>query len=142
MVAHAVNSSTNISNSNSSGKKDGTLEVVTQQQLPLVGETILKKRHDLDDLARKRAALEEIEPKRRSSTRSTGKARDGTAFSKKKKFYVFKSETVFVNRRNRQIQHRRVLRVQKKGMQTRASNKPIVITKHVVIDDEDNKDIK
>ena len=72
MVAHAVNSST-ISNSNSSGKKDGklvanvtTLDVMTQEQLPLVGETILKKRHDLDDLARKRAALEEIEPKRRN----------------------------------------------------------------------------
>ena len=135
----------------STGKKIGkpsttTTKAVTdiqQQQhqlLPLVGETILKKRHDLDNLARKRAALEEIEPKRRS-TRNTPTV--GKGLYKKKKFYVLKPETIFSHRRNQQNQQRRLLRVQKKGMQTRASNKPIMGTKMIPIADDivtDNMD--
>ena len=125
---------------NGSGSKGSKATTTTDvAQLPLVGETILKKRHDLDDLARKRAALEEIEPKRRS-TRSIGKSRDGTTINKKKKFYVLKPETVFAHRRNQQNQHRRLLRVQKKGMQTRASNTPTVVTKKIPINDDDDDD--
>ncbi len=127
MVASKANTSTD----SGSGKKDGTTKTTNVQQLPLVGETILKKRHDLDDLARKRAALEEVEPK----LRSTRNRSVGTAVGKKKKFYVLKPETVFSHRRNQQNQQRRLLRVQKKGMQTRANNKPQIVTKQIPIHD-------
>ena len=140
MVASGAKANTNADSG--SGKKDGSANTTDVQQLPLVGETILKKRHDLDDLARKRAALEEVEPKRRSTrNRSSGTGTGATA-GKKKKFYVLKPETVFAHRRNQQNQQRRLLRVQKKGMQTRASNKPQFVSKqipmHDHVDEESN----
>lgn len=75
--------------------------------LMLVPESILKKRHDLDDLARKRAASEQ----------PVKKASDG------KSFYVRKPETFLARGRARRNNATRYRRVAKKGMQKRASNK-------------------
>jgi hypothetical protein len=132
-------------------KADANLSTYKQKEqqlalLPLVGESILKKRHDLDDLIRKRAALEEVEPKRRGKQSRTGATKTTTDGSSnhhnsndnnktKKKFYVLKPETLFAHRRNQQNQQRRFLRVQKKGMQTRASHKPVMAVKHISIQD-------
>jgi len=76
-------------------------------ELQLVPETLLKKRHDLDDLKRKRAA----------QVRKTNKV-----YSKSGKFYVRKPETYLArakSRRNHTIRYKRVMR---KGMQKRASD--------------------
>lgn len=86
----------------------------------------MKKRHDLEDLVRKRAALDEANPKSKKN-----KLRGG-----KKAFYVKKPETFVArsrSRRNNEIRYKRVL---KKGMQKRASNKKQTATKEVAIDEE------
>lgn len=95
--------------------------------LPLVPETTLKKRHDLDALARKRAALNEQEPQRQ---RRLPKG--------KKAIYVVKPETLVSrarSRRNHAIRQKRVLR---KGMQKRAKDTPEIATKEIV-DPNDEK---
>jgi large subunit ribosomal protein L7e len=93
------------------------------KDLPLVPETVLKKRHDLDDLRRKRAAaLTEQEA-------AGKKERKGT--------YVKKLETFIAqgrSRRNGQIRYNRVL---KKGMGKRASDKPTTTTKEIELEDAD-----
>lgn len=99
--------------------------------LPLVPESVLKKRHDLDDLARKRAALEAIEP-----ARAKGKRR-----GKKNAVYVIKPETILAQSRNKRNHKVRFLRVEKKGMQKRASKLPIRAVKCIPLaDNEDDFD--
>lgn len=102
------------------GKKSGS-------DLPLVPESVLKKRHDLDDLARKRAALEEIEA-----------ARVGKQHKKKTAVYVIKPETILAQSRSRRNNEIRYKRVHKKGMQKRAVNHKRMAVKEVVDDDDDN----
>lgn len=88
------------------------------RDLPLVPESVLRRRHDLDDLKRKRQAKEEGQ-----KTSSGLKTRRGT--------YVKKPETFLAqakNRRNEQIRYRRV---KKKGMQKRASKFPVTKTKEI-----------
>lgn len=82
-------------------------------ELMLIPESVLKKRHDLDDLKRKRAANEALLPK--AKKRSDGKG--------KTQFYVKKPETFLARGRSRLNHSRRFKRVQEKGMQKRASNK-------------------
>jgi 60S ribosomal protein uL30 len=104
----------------------------SKSTLPLVPESVLKKRHDLDDLARKRAALEAIEP-----ARAKGKRR-----SKKNAVYVIKPETILAHNRNKRNHKVRYLRVQKKGMQKRASNHPVTNVKQIPLsDNEDDVDV-
>eukprot|EP00523_Entomoneis_sp_CCMP467_P018894 CAMPEP_0168814546 /NCGR_PEP_ID=MMETSP0726-20121227/5734_1 /TAXON_ID=265536 /ORGANISM="Amphiprora sp., Strain CCMP467" /LENGTH=292 /DNA_ID=CAMNT_0008866719 /DNA_START=22 /DNA_END=900 /DNA_ORIENTATION=+ len=94
--------------------------------LPLVPESTLRKRHDLDALARKRAAKNEEQQPR--------KVRG------KKAVYVVKPET-FISRSRSRLNHAiRYKRVLKKGMQKRASNKPIMATKE--IEDPNNSNNK
>jgi 60S ribosomal protein uL30 len=82
-----------------------------KSDLPLLPEVILKKRHDLDDLARKKAAsLSEQKPTHRTNGKKT--------------MYVKKPETIVAQARSRHNHHKRLKRVTKKGMQKRASNKP------------------
>jgi large subunit ribosomal protein L7e len=94
-------------------------------ELPLVPESVLKKRHDLDDLARKRAALEALEIAR------TGKKHN----KKKTAVYVIKPETILSQSRSRRNQEIRYKRVKKKGMQKRASNHKVTAVKEVEVDD-------
>ena len=103
------------------------------KNLPLVPETILKNRHDLDDLRRKKAAAQLEKDQNRPGIKS--KPSNG-----KKGFYVKKLETLVAHgksRRNYQIRYNRVL---KKGMQKRASSKREHATKEVEADDADDAD--
>lgn len=96
----------------------------SHKDLQLVPETVLKKRHDLDELKRKRDA----------QVRRTNKV-----FSKSSKFYIRKPETFLArakNRRNNEIRYKRVM---KKGMQKRASNKKEFSTLEVELDGENDK---
>ena len=89
--------------------------------LPLVPEVTLKKRHDLDALVRKRAATNEANGGR---PRRLPKG--------KKAVYVIKPETLISRARSRRNHEIRFNRVMKKGMQKRASNKPVMATREIV----------
>ena len=94
-----------------------------KSDLPLVPEAVLRKRHDLDELARKRAAAAIPQKKARQ-------------LSGKKAFYVKKPETFLARARSRQNHDIRYKRVQKKGMQKRASQTPVMATQEVVVADD------
>lgn len=102
-----------------------------QSDLPLVPESVLKKRHDLDDLARKRAALVE-------GLGGAGGGGGGKQHTKRSAIYVIKPEAIVAqsrSRRNNAIRYRRVLR---KGMQTRASNHKVTAVREVDVDDDED----
>ena len=93
------------------------------KDLPLVPETILKKRHDLEDLRRKKAAAQVEQP-----------GKDG----KRKGFYIKKLETFVAHGRSRRNTETRYNRVLKKGMQKRASDNKIISTKEIELDAADD----
>ena len=95
-----------------------------KSDLPLVPESVLRKRHDLDDLARKRSA---------DAGRNLKKERK---LHGKKAFYVKKPETFLARAKSRRNNEIRYQRVRRKGMQKRASNKPEMATKEIVHDDD------
>ncbi len=83
--------------------------------LQLVPETLLKKRHDLDQLRAKRAAAaltNPLIPRKRISDKS-------------KVVRVLRPETILIQARHRRNYDTRFKRVQKKGMQKRAENKRV-----------------
>lgn len=94
----------------------------SNSDLPLVPESVLRKRHDLDDLARKRSASAIAVKKERK-------------IHGKKAFYVKKPETFIARAKSRRNHEIRFKRVQKKGMQKRASNKPEIEVKEIMQDD-------
>ncbi|KAL3915375.1 MAG: hypothetical protein SGILL_005689 [Bacillariaceae sp.] len=96
-----------------------------QKDLQLVPESVLKRRHDLDDLKRKRQALEEESLKRKGKS------------GKKKGTYVRKPDTFLARAKQRRNEHVRYRRVKKKGMQKRASKDPVMKTKEVVVNSGD-----
>lgn len=97
----------------------------SKSDLPLVPESVLRKRHDLDDLARKRSAdISRSRPKQERKLHG------------KKAFYVKKPETFLARAKSRRNHEIRYLRVRHKGMQTRASNKPVMATKEIAVDDD------
>lgn len=105
--------------------------------LPLVPEVTLKKRHDLDALARKRAAALEgatdsQKRRRQHQQRGSGGGGGRQLPNGKKAVYVMKPETLISRARSRRNHAIRMNRVLRKGMQKRASNKPIMATKEVV----------
>jgi large subunit ribosomal protein L7e len=100
-----------------------------QSDLPLVPESVLKKRHNLDDLARKRSALAEIET-----------VRKGKKHSKKTAIYVVKPETLLSQSRSRRNNDIRYKRVHKKGMQKRAANHKVMAVKEVDTTTEEGMD--
>jgi len=88
----------------------------TNKDLQLVPETLLKKRHDLDALQASRAAS--------ALQRGTRKRQ-----SNKSQVKIIKPETILIQSRQRKKSTIRFNRVNKKGMQKRASNKSIVKSK-------------
>lgn len=98
------------------------------KDLQLVPETLLKKRHNLDELRLRRAD-------------HLQKQGNNKVFSKSRKhIYVKKPETFLaraISQRNHDIRFKRVL---KKGMQKRASNKPIYLTKQITADGQQQDD--
>ena len=101
--------------------------------LPLVPESVLKKRHDMDEMKAHRAAQAIANPRGNRKV-----------FSPKTKVVKVIKPEKFVSRgrsrRNHEIRYNRVM---KKGMQKRASNKKVVKTKEVplVADNTEDKDI-
>jgi hypothetical protein len=91
------------------------------KDLDLVPESVLKRRHDLDDLKRKRQHLEDLNGKKKSG------GKNGS--------YVRKPESILAKAKQRRNEQIRYNRVKKKGMQKRASKKPIQKTKEIVEDD-------
>jgi len=97
------------------------------KDLPLVPESVLKRRHDLDDIRRRKQAKED------DSKKSSKKQQRGGSYVKKPATFLSKAK----QRRNEQIRYRRV---KKKGMQTRASKKTEIRTKEIDLNDEDDDD--
>lgn len=97
------------------------------KHLPLVPESVLKRRHDLDDIRRRKQAAEE------ASTSSKKHHRGGGSYVKKPATFLAKAK----QRRNEQIRYRRV---KKKGMQKRASKKTVIETKEISVNDDDDSD--
>lgn len=98
-----------------------------QDELKLVPETLLKKRHNLDELKAKRAA-------------NLGKKGNKKVYSSKsKRLYVKKAETFLAQAKTRKNNDIRFKRVMKKGMQKRASNKPTFATKTLEEVDEEQE---
>jgi len=88
--------------------------------LQLVPETILKKKHDLDELRAQRASHLLMHPKNRPARG----AKQNNSSDK-----VFKPETILAAARSKRNHAIRWKRVAKKGMQARASNKKVLATK-------------
>ncbi|GKY91929.1 hypothetical protein MPSEU_000164500 [Mayamaea pseudoterrestris] len=105
-----------MSTNDSTNKKD-------YSSLPLVPEHVLKRKHDLDDLARKRAA----QPKLKREKRVIGD---------KRAIYIRKPESILTQAKNKKHHAARFRRVKSKGMQKRASNKQEFETKQVQVDGE------
>jgi len=101
------------------------------KDLPLVPESVLKKRHDLDDLRRKKAAQGD----------------DGKKSSKRKGIYVRKPASFLAKAKQRRHEKIRYRRVKKKGMQKKASRKSEIKTKEITLvsnnsDSEDENEEK
>lgn len=90
--------------------------------LPLVPETVLKKRHDIDELRQRRAVEGGVL----------------VTCAKKKRFYVQKLETFVAQGRSRRNGEIRYNRVARKGMGKRASNRRTTTTKILDMEDDDN----
>jgi large subunit ribosomal protein L7e len=97
------------------------------QNLQLVPEVILKRKHDMDDMKAHRAAQQILNPRGNNKV-----------FSRKTKVIkVHKPETILVNARSQKKHAIRYKRVLRKGMQKRASQKKIQKVKEVFPDDVD-----
>jgi len=99
---------------------------------PLVAESVLKRKHDLDELKIKREANEKL--------RGNNKV-----FSKKKRVKVRKPEKYLAEARAKYGGNKRYKRVSTKGMQKRASDEEIVKQKEVEVpgyDDDDDVEEK
>jgi 60S ribosomal protein uL30 len=105
------------------------------EELPLVPESVLRRRHDLEDLKRKWQANDEdagavAGQRTKFGGRGTGK-KGGK--QQRRGMYVKKPETFLAqakHRRNEQIRYRRV---KKKGMQKKASDVPIKAKKELAV---------
>lgn len=94
------------------------------KDLALVPESVLKKRHDLDDLRRKKAAKESESNKNNSARKSKGT-------------YVRKPATFLAKAKQRRHEQIRYRRVKKKGMQKKASKKTETREKEITIVNDD-----
>jgi large subunit ribosomal protein L7e len=92
--------------------------------LQLIPETVLKKKHDLDEMKATRVAQQLINPRGNTKVFS----------SKAKAVKIAKPEKYVARARSRLHHTRRLNRVLKKGMQKRASNKKITESKVVYPD--------
>lgn len=93
------------------------------KNLPLVPESVLKRRHDLDDIRRRNAAEDaQKDPQLRKKRTVTKSGR-----------YVKKPESYLAEIKSRKNEEARYKRVKKKGMMKRASNKPVIKTKEIEI---------
>lgn len=97
----------------------------------LVPESILKRKHDLDEIKAKRQVAALNNP--RGNRKVFSSANKGLR-------KIRKPERFVVNARMRKHHMQRYNRVLRKGMQKRASNKKVVLTKEVIQEEEDVND--
>jgi len=109
-------------------------------QLPLVPESVLKRRHDLDDLARKRAASLRDGVGSAAKKRMIRTAAGGGGGKAKRAFYVKKPETIVARARSRRNNGIRYRRVRRKGMQKRASDSKEFAEREIEDEDEEDAD--
>lgn len=103
--------------------------------LPLVPESVLKKRHDLDALKRKRDyAQEKAELAKKTKFQHSARNNNNNNNGKKEVFYVKKLETFMALAKQRKNNAIRYRRVSKKGMQKRASDKPEMAVREIPMD--------
>jgi large subunit ribosomal protein L7e len=89
-----------------------------QTDLDLVPESVLKRRHDLDDLKQKRQYLADLQqPTKKKGAKGN---------------YVRKPESFLAKAKQRRNENIRYHRVKKKGMQKRASKHPLIKTKEIL----------
>ena len=105
------------------------------KDLPLVPESVLKRRHDLDDIRRRNQAENAQKDPQQSSTKKS---------VVKKGRYVKKPETYLAEAKSRRNEESRYRRVKRKGMMKRASNKPVLKTKEITtaVDDHDDDKVE
>lgn len=97
------------------------------KDLPLVPESVLKRRHDLDDIRRRKAAADaQTDPQLRKKHTVVKKGR-----------YVKKPESYLAEAKSRRHEEARYRRVKTKGMMKRASNNPIIKTKEILVEGDD-----
>jgi large subunit ribosomal protein L7e len=97
------------------------------KDLPLVPESVLRRRHDLDELRLKKQANAEAEQAKKKKKKSGP--------------YIKKPNTILSMAKSRRNEHARYQRVKKKGMQKRASNKKEQKAKEIELDDNETKTI-
>lgn len=101
--------------------------------LPLVPETVLKKRHDMDEVRRRRQASALVaKPGGQNKINNGKKGKQG--------FYVKKLESLISQSKSRRHGKIRYDRVLKKGMQTRASDKKTTDTKDIEVEADEEED--
>lgn len=100
------------------------------KNLPLVPESVLKRRHDLDDIRRRQQAENPQKDPQPSKKK----------YIAKKGRYVKNPETYLAEAKSRRNEESRYRRVKKKGMMKRASNKPVLKIKEVEIPVDDTVD--
>jgi large subunit ribosomal protein L7e len=100
------------------------------KDLPLVPESVLKHRHDLDDIRRRnQAETADKDPQQRKKKTVVKKGR-----------YVKRPESFLAEAKSRRNEDSRYRRVKTKGMMKRASNKPIMKTKDITTNAGDDED--
>ena len=102
------------------------------KDLPLVPESVLRKRHDLDDIRRRNQGSDDPQLNKKKPGQQHQQKRKGA--------YVVKPETFLAKAKNRRNEKARYLRVKKKGMQKRASHKPVHLKREIRVDDNDDDD--
>jgi large subunit ribosomal protein L7e len=110
-----------MTSSDSKNKKD-------MSNLSLVPEHVLKRKHDLDDLVRKRSAQPQLKREKR-------------VIGDKRAVYIRKPESILAQAKNKRHHATRFRRVKNKGMQKRASNKKEFETKEIQMTDGETKTI-
>lgn len=95
------------------------------KDLPLVPESVLKRRHDLDDIRRRNQA--------ENADKDPQLLRSNKRTVVKKGRYVKKPESYLADAKSRRHEDARYRRVKKKGMLKRASNKPVIQSKDIEI---------
>jgi ribosomal protein L30/L7E len=143
IIATTMTSTTNTSTSKAQAAQaqQQQQQPVDYSHLPLVPESVLKKRHDLDALKRKRDYAQE-QAELAKKTKFQHSARNGlgrtAAGGKKEVFYVKKLETFMALAKQRKNNAIRYRRVSKKGMQKRASDQPEMAVREIPIVDNNN----
>ncbi len=104
------------------------------KDLPLVPESVLKRRHDLDDIRRRNQA--------ETADKDPQLIRTNKRTVVKKGRYVKKPESYLAEAKSRRNEEARYRRVKTKGMMKRASNTPVIQSKEITMHVDDNDESK